>query len=140
MYLIPKALFIATVLGARTNHHNNPVESAGDAINATQWDAALAKVNDLIAQTSLTEKASIVTGTVGFGELCLYDGPQGLHFADLRSVFPSELAAAAPWDRCYLDGDGERWEPSFVAKVPMLCLDESTYSWKIGRGANRGSI
>lgn len=27
MYLIPKALFIATVLGARTNHHNNPVES-----------------------------------------------------------------------------------------------------------------
>ncbi|KAL3409215.1 putative beta-glucosidase [Aspergillus fumigatus] len=97
MYLIPKALFIATVLGARTNHHNNPVESG-----------------KMLA--SLTEKASIVTGTVGFGELCLYDGPQGLHFADLRSVFPSELAAAAPWDRCYLDGDGERWEPSFVAK------------------------
>jgi beta-glucosidase len=32
---------------------------------------------------------------VGFGGLCLSDGPQGLHLADLASVFPSGLTAAA---------------------------------------------
>lgn len=36
---------------------------------------------------------------VGFGGLCLSDGPQGLHLADLASVFPSGVTAAATWDR-----------------------------------------
>ncbi|KAF4210948.1 hypothetical protein CNMCM5878_003397 [Aspergillus fumigatiaffinis] len=143
MYLLPKALFIATVLGARTNTHDNPVESftitAGDAINATQWDAALAKANNLIAQMDLTEKASIVTGTangscigniapierVGFGGLCLSDGPQGLHLADLASVFPSGLTAAATWDRVLIGRRGRAMGAEFRGKGANVMLGPS---------------
>jgi beta-glucosidase len=36
---------------------------------------------------------------LGFKGLCFSDGPNGVNRADLVSVFPSGIAAAAMWDR-----------------------------------------
>jgi beta-glucosidase len=36
---------------------------------------------------------------LGFGGLCSMDGPTALNRADLVSIFPAGLTAAASWDR-----------------------------------------
>lgn len=80
------------------------------------WDAALEKANDFVAQLTLEEKVGMVTGGpaldglgcvgnlvpvphAGFGGACFSDGPTGVNRADLVSVFPAGLTAAATWDR-----------------------------------------
>lgn len=65
-----------------------------------------------MAQLNLTEKAYLVTGVsgpcvgnippiprLGFGGLCLQDGPLAIRQADYVSVFPAGLTAAASWDK-----------------------------------------
>ncbi|EPE27396.1 (Trans)glycosidase [Glarea lozoyensis ATCC 20868] len=76
---------------------------------------ATQKANDFIAKLTLEQKAKMVTGNssagggcigtleafpdLGFGGLCSMDGPTALNRADLMSVFPAGLTAAASWDR-----------------------------------------
>ncbi|PVH78843.1 glycoside hydrolase family 3 protein [Cadophora sp. DSE1049] len=77
------------------------------------WAAATEKANRFIAQLNLTEKAEMVTGRsaagscigniaaiprLGFTGLCTQDGPTALNRADLVSIFPAGLTAAASWD------------------------------------------
>lgn len=78
-----------------------------------KWNEARQKADALIKSLSLKEKSQLVTGTLdgtcieyiapvssaGFGGLCLQDGPNGLRTADLASVFPSGVTAAASWDK-----------------------------------------
>ena len=107
-----------------------------NATNATKWAAAGAKAGEFISKLNLTEKASMVTGTaygqcignlasierVGFGGLCLSDGPQGLHLADLASVFPSGLTVAATWDRELIARRGAAMGAEFRGKGANVML------------------
>lgn len=76
------------------------------------WEHALVKANAFIAQLNLTEKTSMVTGSsgpcigniapiehLGFSGICMSDGPTAFNRADLVSIFPAGLTAAASWDR-----------------------------------------
>lgn len=59
---------------------------------------------------------------VGFGGLCLSDGPQGLHLADLASVFPSGLTVAATWDRDLIARRGAAMGAEFRGKGVNVML------------------
>lgn len=72
------------------------------------WEDALTKAKALVSELTLEEKVSLVTGTpgpcvgnipaiprVGFGGLCMQDGPLAIRQADYASVFPAGLTAAA---------------------------------------------
>lgn len=97
---------------------------------------------------TLEEKSSIVTGTfdgtciehiapikrLGFGGLCIQDGPIGLRLGDLVSVFPSGVTTAATWDRQLMALRGEAMAEEFKAKgahvilgsdLPLLLVLES---------------
>ena len=75
---------------------------------------ATEKANRFIASLTLEQKSKMVTGngsaggcignleafpSLGFNGLCSMDGPTALNRADLISVFPAGLTAAASWDR-----------------------------------------
>lgn len=71
------------------------------------------KADALLARMNLTEKSLVVTGTldgtcimyvapiprIGFGGLCLPDGPDAVRTAQKASVFPAGLTTAASWDK-----------------------------------------
>ncbi|KAK1147602.1 hypothetical protein N8T08_000944 [Aspergillus melleus] len=134
MKVVLAAAFITTVSAVRSPFQEN------DAIDGTKWNGAITKANSLIAKLNLTEKASLVTGTpqgkcignlapierVGFGGLCLSDGPQGLHLADLASVFPSGVTAASTWDRDLIAQRGAAMGVEFRGKGSHVMLGPST--------------
>ncbi|KAI1848017.1 hypothetical protein JX266_006130 [Neoarthrinium moseri] len=82
------------------------------------WDEAYAKAKDFVSQLTLVEKVNLTTGTgnqadlctgntgsvprLGFRHLCLQDGPNGVRYTDLNSVFPAGISAAATWSRSLL--------------------------------------
>lgn len=84
-----------------------------DGTSSRSWEEATAKANAVIARLNVTEKATLATGSIsgpcsgnivaipsiGFSGLCLMDGPLAIRTADLASVFPAGLTAAATWDR-----------------------------------------
>jgi len=76
------------------------------------WEDALAKAKAFVSQLTLEEKSTMVTGTpgpcvgniiaiprLGFGGLCLQDGPLAIRVTDYASVFPAGVSAAASFDR-----------------------------------------
>jgi beta-glucosidase len=101
------------------------------------WNAAVAKANKFIAQLSLTEKASMVTGNssggacvgniapikrIGFPGLCTQDGPTALNRADLVSIFPAGLSAAASWDKDLIYQRGNALASEFREKGVQILL------------------
>ncbi|CZR61747.1 related to beta-glucosidase 1 precursor [Phialocephala subalpina] len=90
-----------------------PYQRSKDVRSTINWESAFQKANAFVAQLNLTEKAGMVTGNIfgacdgnivpieriGFPGLCLSDGPAAVRPADLVSVFPAGLTAAASWDR-----------------------------------------
>ncbi|KAI5809482.1 glycoside hydrolase family 3 protein [Pyronema omphalodes] len=80
-----------------------------------RWQESYKKAAEIVGRMSLAEKINITTGTgwqmgpcvgntgsaesVGFGGLCLQDGPLGVRFADSVTVFPAGITVAATWDR-----------------------------------------
>ncbi|KAK1478487.1 beta-glucosidase [Colletotrichum cuscutae] len=75
---------------------------------------ALALANTLISHLTLEEKVSMITGNssagncigviapiprLGFKGICMLDGPSAVNRADLVSIFPAGITAAATWDR-----------------------------------------
>ncbi|KAL4784757.1 beta-glucosidase [Aspergillus varians] len=78
------------------------------------WTNALEQAEAFVAQLTLDEKISMITGNaseemicigyiapiprLGFPGICLNDGPNTLNRADRVSVFPSGLTAASTWD------------------------------------------
>ncbi|SPJ81728.1 uncharacterized protein FTOL_09133 [Fusarium torulosum] len=104
------------------------------------WDKAAAKAGELVAKLNITEKTDTVTGSlsdgsgtgyvgrirpverVGFHGICLLDGPNAVNRADLVSIFPSGLSAAASWDRQALLERGIALAEEFKAKGGHVIL------------------
>lgn len=82
------------------------------------WDAAEKQARSVISKLTLSEKIGIVSGhpgeledntacigtikaidRVGFGGLCLQDGPTAVNRHQLVSIFPAGVTTAATWDK-----------------------------------------
>ncbi|KAL9949553.1 hypothetical protein D7B24_003052 [Verticillium nonalfalfae] len=78
------------------------------------WTEALAMAEAFTVKLTLEEKIQMVTGNssanscigniapvprLGFGGICLVDGPSAINRADGVSVFPSGITSAATWDK-----------------------------------------
>lgn len=112
--LAAAATFVATPCHGQNPQHfaTPPVFPPLDS-KGIGWEAAFTKAEAFLSQLNLTQKASIVTGSVtgqcngniapipalNFSGLCLADGPLSVRIADLASVFPAGITAAATWDR-----------------------------------------
>lgn len=103
------------------------------------WDLALAKANAFVSQLNLTEKVTMVTGTLldvgtgcigrirpverlGFPGLCLLDGPNAVNRAHLVSIFPSGITVAASWDRRLMYDRGLALGQEFKGKGAHVIL------------------
>lgn len=111
------ALVLGTLAAAQNGFDGGPYFVTQDVYpspNTTGiiWEDALARTNNFISQLNLTEKAYLITGSSGpcvgnispiprlnFSGICLQDGPLAIRQADLASVFPAGLTAAATWDK-----------------------------------------
>ncbi|KAF4468339.1 glycosyl hydrolase family 3 N terminal domain-containing [Fusarium albosuccineum] len=109
-----------------------------------QWDEAEQKATQFVASLNLTEKVTLVTGSltegsavgcigrvrpierVGFPGLCLMDGPNAVNRAHLVSIFPSGMTAAASWDRDMLYQRGVALGREFKAKGGHVILGPTT--------------
>ncbi|KAI1385345.1 glycoside hydrolase family 3 protein [Hypoxylon trugodes] len=96
------------------------------------WDEAYAKAREFVAGLTLLEKVNLTTGTgnqadlctgntgsiprLNFRHLCLQDGPVGVRYTDLNSVFPAGITAAATWSRSLLRKRGEAIGAEFGGK------------------------
>ena len=99
------------------------------------WSAALAQAQAFLAQLNLTEKAYVVTGVrgpcvgsiapiprLGFGGLCLQDGPAAIRVADYSSVFPAGITTAASWDKSMIFQRGVAMGQEFRDKGANIIL------------------
>lgn len=59
---------------------------------------------------------------MGFRGLCLLDGPNAVNRADLVSIFPSGMSAAASWDRQALLQRGIAFAEEFKGKGGHVIL------------------
>ncbi|KPM34292.1 putative beta-glucosidase G [Neonectria ditissima] len=105
---------------------------------AKEWKAAFNKADEFVAQLNLTEKINMVTGTLGYSSgcignipaierldfpgICLLDGPQAINRADLVSIFPSGLTAAATWDKALMFERGKALGEEFRDKGGHVML------------------
>ncbi|KAF1992482.1 glycoside hydrolase family 3 protein [Aulographum hederae CBS 113979] len=126
--------FSAGALGAGTGFRAR----RSDAERNEAWEAAVVKANAFVAQLNVTEKANMVTGKLGldtpcigniipiprlnFKGLCLLDGPTAMNRADLVSVFPAGLTAAATWDKDLIYERGKALGEEFKAKGGHVML------------------
>lgn len=75
---------------------------------------------------------------LGFKGLCMQDGPVGVGRADLASLFPAGLSAAATWDRGLIYQRGLAMAEEFKAKGAHVMLGPS--AGPMGRHALGGRI
>ncbi len=59
---------------------------------------------------------------LGFGGLCLQDGPLAIRLADFASVFPAGMTVAATWDRELIYQRGYAMGAEFKAKGSHILL------------------
>ncbi|KAM5384607.1 hypothetical protein ACJZ2D_001352 [Fusarium nematophilum] len=107
---------VALVGGATTSRANNAKPPT-----VKDWDEAEQQARALVSKLTLSEKVGIVTGDpgdpdialgsgpcigsvraierVGFGGICLQDGPTAVNRHQLVSIFPAGVTTAATWDR-----------------------------------------
>ncbi|KAF4447318.1 glycosyl hydrolase family 3 N terminal domain-containing [Fusarium albosuccineum] len=105
---------VTLVGGSVTARANN----AGKVPSVKDWDAAGKQAHSVVSKLTLSEKIGIVSGhpgelgdntacigtikaidRVGFGGLCLQDGPTAVNRHQLVSIFPAGVATAATWDK-----------------------------------------
>lgn len=103
----------------------------------TAWVAAVDRARALVAQMTLQEKATLITGQagrcvgqtaavprLGIPALCFEDGPAGVRPVLGVSQFPAGQAVAATWDRdlIYQRGYamGKEFRDQYVALVYRL--------------------
>lgn len=83
-----------------------------NATGGTAWKDAFVRARALVAQMTLEEKVTFITGQygrcagntaaidrLGIPVLCLQDGPAGVRPIQGSSQFPAGQAVAATWDR-----------------------------------------
>ncbi|KAH0425568.1 hypothetical protein CcaCcLH18_10882 [Colletotrichum camelliae] len=112
---------------------------ASAAASPVDWDTAVGKANALLAELTLNEKTAVVTGAnpltglgcigsigaiprVNFSGICYSDGSSGVNRADLTSVFPAGLTAAATWDPDLMYRRAVAIGEEFRAKGMHACL------------------
>ncbi|KAM0243972.1 hypothetical protein ACHAP5_006735 [Fusarium lateritium] len=108
-------------------------------LSENDWESSLRKADKFVAELNITEKISMVTGTLGelsggcvgnispierlnFSGICLQDGPQAMNRADLVSTFPSGLTMAASWDRQAIYARGKALGAEFRVKGAHVFL------------------
>ncbi|CRK24234.1 hypothetical protein BN1723_013218 [Verticillium longisporum] len=114
----------------------------------TGWEAAFQKATDAVAKLNVTQKVALTTGAamglscngninpieeIGFSGYCLADGPVSVRIADLATVFPAGLTAAATWDRDLIYQRGKALGAEFRGKGAQVHLGskESDYDFPI---------
>ncbi|KAI8217145.1 hypothetical protein K4K54_011940 [Colletotrichum sp. SAR 10_86] len=112
---------------------------ASAAASPVDWDTAIGKANALLAELTLDEKTAVVTGAnpltglgcigsigaiprLNFSGICYSDGSSGVNRADLTSVFPAGLTAAATWDPDLMYRRAVAIGEEFRAKGMHACL------------------
>ncbi|KAF3811782.1 putative beta-glucosidase G [Colletotrichum gloeosporioides] len=112
---------------------------ASAAASPVDWDTAVGKANDLLAEPTFDEKTAVVTGAnpltglgcigsigaiprLNFSGICYSDGSSGVNRADLTSVFPAGLTAAATWDPDLIYRRAVAIGKEFRAKGLHACL------------------
>ncbi|OWP02978.1 hypothetical protein B2J93_3558 [Marssonina coronariae] len=96
------------------------------------WQDAYTRAQEFVSQLTLLEKINLTTGVgwqgepcmgnsgsiprLGFAGLCLHDSPVGIRYADLSSLFPSGMNAAATWSRRLLEQRGYALGSEFKGK------------------------
>lgn len=109
----------------------------------------MAKAQAFVAQLTPEEKADLVTGTpgpcvgnivavprLGFGGLCLQDGPLAIRVADYASVYPAGVSTAATFDRGLMYSRGAKMGAEFRAKGAHVAL--APVAGPLGRSAYAG--
>ncbi|KAF2759088.1 avenacinase [Pseudovirgaria hyperparasitica] len=99
------------------------------------WEESLSKAQTWVSNLTLAEKVGLVTGSsgpcagniapierIGFGGLCLQDGPAAIRQALYASVFPAGIAAGASWDRGLINARGRYLGEEFRAKGSHIAL------------------
>ncbi|EXK77894.1 beta-glucosidase G [Fusarium oxysporum f. sp. raphani 54005] len=122
--------------------------SAANAIGSG-WEEAFTRAQEFVSQLTLEEKADMVTGQpgpcvgnivaiprLGFGGLCLQDGPLALRLADYVSVFSAGITAASTWDKDILYQRGLAMGREFKAKGVHVIL--GPVAGPLGRSAYGG--
>ncbi|KAK2023098.1 glycosyl hydrolase family 3 N terminal domain-containing protein [Colletotrichum zoysiae] len=135
-----------TILGP---YGHSPAVYPSPNTTGNGWEDAMAKARAFVAQLTLEEKASIVTGQpgpcvgnilpiprLGFQGLCLQDGPLSIRVADYASVFSAGVSAASTWDRDILYERGFAMGQEFKAKGAHVAL--SPVAGPLGRSAYSG--
>ncbi|KAF4440063.1 hypothetical protein F53441_12385 [Fusarium austroafricanum] len=132
LYTLITSLSLALPIAAA----QTPSKDASSGVDTSRWLNARDKADSLISKMTPKEKSSLLTGTfdgnciehiapikrLGFGGLCIQDGPIGLRLGDLVSVFPSGVTAAATWDRQLMALRGEAMAEEFKAKGAHVIL------------------
>ncbi|KAE9369026.1 glycoside hydrolase family 3 protein [Stipitochalara longipes BDJ] len=126
-----------------------PVYPSPNITGAGGWEEALAKAKAFVSQLTLEEKSSMVTGTpgpcvgniiaiprLGFGGLCLQDGPLAIRVTDYASVFPAGVSAAASFDRQLIYERGLAMGAEFRGKGAHIQL--GPVAGPLGRSAYAG--
>jgi beta-glucosidase len=99
------------------------------------WEDAIAKAKAFVNQLTVDEKKDMVTGTpgpcvgnivaiprLGFGGLCLQDGPLSIRVADYASVFPAGVSTASSFDRRLMYERGVALGSEFRGKGAEVAL------------------
>ncbi|KAK8203779.1 glycoside hydrolase family 3 protein [Phyllosticta capitalensis] len=127
----------------------SPNMTGADAASLSGWAAALEKAEAFVANLTLEEKVSLLTGApgpcvgniapiprVGFKGLCLQDGPLAIRQATYASVFPAGLSTAASWDRDLMKLRGQYIGEEFRGKGSQVYL--GPVAGPLGRSALAG--
>ncbi|SPO01842.1 Probable beta-glucosidase G [Cephalotrichum gorgonifer] len=129
--------------------HSPAVLPSPNTTGSGGWEEAFAKAQNFVSQLTLEEKADMVTGQpgpcvgnivaiprLGFGGLCLQDGPLSIRVADYASVFSAGVSAASTWDKNVLYERGLAMGKEFKAKGAHIAL--SPVAGPLGRSAYSG--
>ncbi|KAF7588869.1 hypothetical protein BBP40_005054 [Aspergillus hancockii] len=106
------------------------------AIDRDKWQNAAKAADSLVRRMNVTEKASMVTGSltvgcigniepierIGFLGMCLLDGPATVHTGDLASVFPAGITTAASWNKDFFYQRGFAMASEFRGKGAHVML------------------
>ncbi|KAL2873593.1 hypothetical protein SGCOL_011228 [Colletotrichum sp. CLE4] len=138
------------LVGAYTSFVSH-INHRSDNNGTRDRNTALKLAEALLTQLTLEEKVSMITGNstagncigviasiprLGFKGICMLDGPSAVNRADLVSVFPSGITAAATWDRKMIYRRGVALAKEFKGKGGHVILGPST--GPMGRAALGG--
>ncbi|KAH6672090.1 glycoside hydrolase family 3 protein [Halenospora varia] len=137
------SLLVSLLFGVATaadTHFTSPEVLPSPETQGVGWTDAYNKADGLVSKLTTEQKASLVTGyygatgcngniapipSLGFGGLCLQDGPVGIRLADLANTFPAGLTAAASWNKDLIYDRGKAIGSEFRGKGANVMLGPS---------------